>query len=414
MRDNGKGGERVFYFFPSIQMETRKTTGKRSREKFEPTSIQPDPEQEAWMQVDLWKKERAPPVPAAAPLLVQIWRTELWHQWTVQPPGWHQCRRSEQLTDVHKKAEPGCPLEKLQAILYPHTDTAVTQVLRERGAAKDLSPHGFFHVCLPGACRLPGNHPCHAHSDGTQLRVACLYVCKDTAQWHLCGPHCDAKPMLFNADHLRVCPLTGILLGWDGKDRQTTSIFFTKQGAGGSGGTGSNTSNSGVSTLSNRLVNPLRERGQGYINGATGKRNTKLHDNRGQEDLLYELEVTGGVGAIAEDGFRSHQASLLKAGNLQRAVNAGRLTNHEGISTKTRYLNMIRKKLFNLFSGDRFQKEMQCNREVEHEIDGSIRRYIHVQNTAQTLVVASDLALLAENSRVKTPSLPRGDPPQGE
>lgn len=173
------------------------------------------------------------------------------------------------------------------------------------------------------------------------------------------------------------------------------SSWWSRNGIGGGGGTGASMTNSAVSSLSRRLNNPFLERPE-------SRHSKNIKDNRGMEGRGFDSSGE----AVTIENYRTHHNSLAKAGNLQRAVNSGRIGEHEGVSTKQRILQLLEDKVANLFSNTRLRSELRCNREVDKEIQVHLSRYAHRKSVQCDLVLAPDMELLAEDCRVKHPAFP--------
>lgn len=370
--------------------------------------------------------------PEQAIVAVSIWKRHLGHAWISVPPDWHTCGQTQ-----------GCELDQLRVRFYLH-DPEASALSAEFPPPPPPSqePHfsRLFHVCLPGACRLDAAHPCHQGqgvarlTDRHAIREGDLYVCQHTGLWHLCGRHCrlrmygsgaagagpEAKgayaraarhvtavsgagagstPGTYNRDGTSVCPLSGRLagdsLGLAGPEVRMVSAFWAPH-------VGNSTR---FSSVSNRLSNPWNERYE-------SKHGRNLRDNRGLDSRALEA-VHGSQSATPEEAYKKHHAALARPSNMQRAVNAGRLSEHEGLATKVRVLQQLEDKLRNLFSVTRMQAELKGNREIDAEIMLHLGRYAHrksVQATSggmhDTLVQAQDMELLAEDCRVKHPAFP--------
>jgi len=163
-----------------------------------------------------------------------------------------------------------------------------------------------------------------------------LFICQSTALWHLCGHACCYRRKGHrNSENVSVCPLTGRVAslaegGQSAPETAMVSSWFSRNGIGGGSGTGASMGNSAISSLSRRLSNPFLERPE-----SKHSKNTK--DNRGIEGRALSLDGE----AVPTESYRVHHNSLSKAGNLQRAVNSGRLSDHDGVSTKQRILSLI-------------------------------------------------------------------------
>lgn len=186
----------------------------------------------------------------------------------------------------------------------------------------------------------------------TSTSIEQLFICQSTALWHLCGHACCYRRKGHrNKENVSVCPLTGRVAsvtpgGQSAPETALVSSWFNRNGIGGGGGTGTYMGNSAASSLSLRLSNPFLERPE-------SKHSKNLKDNRGiegrSEYICMRFNVGGIQGrammmdgeAVNTDNFRIHHNSLSKSGNLQRAVNSGRLSDHDGVSTKRRILSLI-------------------------------------------------------------------------
>jgi hypothetical protein len=326
------------------------------------------------------------PVEQQAVLAVDIWKRYACQEWITVPTDWHTCGQ----------ADGGCRLDSLALRLYRLNDeSSAVAALFPLALAQfaDAKP-ALWHACLPGVCPLEASHGCHAGQGVTRLRESAslksdLYVCRNTALWHLCGSHCKLRTG-FNADSSSVCPLTG-RLGTSGvtgaPEARAVSAFWAPH-------VGNSTK---FSSVSGRLSNPWSERYE-------SRHARTLRDNRGVDSRA--LDGVASTEATPEEPYKKHRAALLRSDNMQRAVNSGRLSEHEGLTTKARVLQQLEDKLRNLFSDTRMRAELQCNREIDAEIRVHLGRYANRKGVQGELIQVQDMELLAEDCRVKHTTFP--------